>query len=267
MMIRTALIFSSLCASSFAAVRSGQASADWLAKSATCQAGVPLQTAVRLVLDPAWHTYWENPGEGGMKLSVKWELPTGWTAGELQHPVPKRFMTGELAGFGYEGTVLFPVTLTPPADFTGEAKLKGKVSWLTCNDEKCVPGTAALELTLTAGAPSASGEAELLEKAMLKVPVPGTGDTTLTVDEKPETLALTLTIKPGKDLDMKGLEVFPATPQTIDPAAKIEFKKVGDHWSAEVPKSEYASQPVTELTLVLAGNAAYRPISLTWKAK
>jgi thiol:disulfide interchange protein DsbD len=202
-----------------------------------------------------------------MKISVKWELPAGWTAGEIQHPVPKRFMTGELPGFGYEGTVLFPVTLTPPADFNGEAKLKGKVSWLTCNDEKCVPGTAALELTLTSGAPATSGQAELLEKAMLKIPVPGDGDATLKVEEKPATLALTVTSQPGKTLELNGREVFPATPQTIDAAAKIEFRKDGDHWTAEVPKSEYASTPVAALTLVLAGKTGQPPLSLTWKAK
>jgi DsbC/DsbD-like thiol-disulfide interchange protein len=266
MMTRTTLIFASLGASSLAASPSGQASADWLSPSATYQPGQPLQTAVRMVVNPDWHTYWENPGEGGMKISVNWELPAGWEAGPLLHPVPIRFMTGDLPGFGYEGTVVFPVTLTPPADFSGEAHLKGKLSWLTCNDEKCLPGDAALELKLTSGAPKATEQAELVEKALTKVPTSADKDTQLTVVEKPQSLILTLTSKPGVDLKWSDFEVFPATPQTIAAAAKIEFKQVGAHWSAEVPKSEYAPQAVPQLTLVFAGKPPQLPLSLSWKA-
>lgn len=266
MLIRTALIFPSLCAVSLAAVHSGQASADWLSSSSTYQAGRPLQTGVRVTVDPDWHTYWENPGEGGMKISVKWELPAAWTAGELQQPVPKRFMTGDLPGFGYEGTVIFPVVLTPPADFKGEAVLKGKVSWLTCNDQKCVPGDAALELRLTAGAPVATPDSDSLAKALLKIPVPATDGTTLHVATTGETLALTLTLPAGKDLNLADYDVFPATPQAIDAAAKFDFRKDGDHWSAEVRKSEYATGAIPEITLVFAGKSGQAPFSLTWKA-
>ena len=51
--------------------------------------------------EPGWHGYWVNPGVCGMALSAKWTLPEGWKAGELKQPVPKRFMTGDLPGFGY----------------------------------------------------------------------------------------------------------------------------------------------------------------------
>lgn len=97
----TVLAFIASGTVSIAAVRSGKAEVDWLSVSATVAPGKPVQTALRLVVDPGWHTYWENPGEGGMGISVKWDLPAGWTAGALEHPVPQRFMTGELAGFGY----------------------------------------------------------------------------------------------------------------------------------------------------------------------
>ncbi|RYD31571.1 MAG: hypothetical protein EOP85_22605, partial [Verrucomicrobiaceae bacterium] len=166
----SALISAALCSVSLAAVRSGKAEADWISTSVTYEPGKPVQTAFRLVLDEGWHTYWKNPGEGGMELSVKWELPEGWTAGELEQPVPKRFMTGDLPGFGYEGTVVFPVTFTAPAGFTGEARLKGKISWLTCNDDSCIPGSAELELPLAAGAAEPTKEAALIAGALEKIP-------------------------------------------------------------------------------------------------
>ena len=42
--------------------------------------------------------------------------------------------------------MVFPVTVTPPPDFEGSVKLRGKISWLTCNDEGCIPGDAEVFL-------------------------------------------------------------------------------------------------------------------------
>lgn len=259
----SALISAAMCSVSLAAVRSGKAEADWISTSGTCEAGKPVQTAVRLVLDKGWHTYWKNPGEGGMEISVKWELPEGWTAGELEHPVPIRFMTGDLPGFGYEGAVVFPVTFTAPAGFTGEAKLKGKISWLTCNDDSCIPGNAELELSLAAGAPSPTKEAGLIAGALSKIPQAKGGEARLSVEEKEKTLVLAIT---GVEV-AENSEVFPATPQVVDAGAEYKFSKSGDRWTAEVAKSEYAGSPVEELTLVLAGKGGTAPVSLTWKGK
>ncbi|MES2437825.1 MAG: protein-disulfide reductase DsbD domain-containing protein [Verrucomicrobiota bacterium] len=259
----SALISAAMCSVSLAAVRSGKAEADWISTSGTCEAGKPLQTAVRLALDEGWHTYWKNPGEGGMEISVKWELPEGWKAGELEQPVPKRFMTGGLPGFGYEGSVIFPVAFTPPAGFSGEAKLRGKISWLTCNDDSCVPGNADLELSLSAGPPAPTQDAATIAAALEKIPQPRENGAALTVEEKPKTLLLAIT---GIEL-AENSEIFPATPQVVDAAADFKFSKAGDRWTAEVPKNEYATGPAKELTLVLAGKGGTAPVSLTWKAK
>lgn len=276
MFLRIALISAGWCAASFAAVRSGKAQVDWIGASEHYEVGKPVKTAIRLAVDPGWHTYWINPGEGGMKISATWELPAGWTAEKLGYPVPKRFMTGELPGFGYEGTVIFPVTFTPPAGFTGPAKLKGKISWLTCNEAHCIPGDAELELSLDAGTATRTGEAKEIEASRAKVPRLAAG-ALLTVEEKPKTLLLTLLV-PASGLKPLGLgctgspkpedyEVFPLTMQAIDSAAKFDFIARGDHWTAEVPKSEYATQPIRELTLVFAGKSGQDPVSLIWKSK
>lgn len=257
---QSVLVSAALCSVSLAAVRSGKAEADWISTSGTAEAGKPVQTAVRLVLDAGWHTYWKNPGEGGMEISVKWELPEGWTAGELEQPVPKRFMTGDLPGFGYEGTVVFPVTFTAPAGFSGEAKLKGKVSWLTCNDDSCVPGNAELELTLAAGAPAPTNEAGLIAGALEKIPQAEKG-AVLKVEEKEKTLVLAVS---GVDLAERS-EVFPATPQVVDAGAEFKFVKDGDSWKAEVAKSEYVAAPVKELVLVAAGKGGTNPVAVGWK--
>ena len=266
MLTRSALILASLCTVSLAAVRSGKATADWITSSKTCEAGMQVKTGIRLVVDEGYHTYWINPGDGGMKISVKWELPPGWTAGNLEYPVPKRFMTGELPGFGYEGSVVFPLTVTPPADFSGEAKLKGKVSWLTCNDSGCIPGEAELELTLRSGEAVPTAEAKWIDAALRKIPLTPGNRITLKVFEKPKSLVLTIGGLTGKSVNLADYEVFPATPQVVNAADKIQFTNDGLSWTAEVSKSEYATKPITELTLVLATKSDQAPISLTWKS-
>lgn len=260
------MIFGSVATVSLGAVRSGKAEADWLAATSSYAGGKPLQTAVRLVVDAGWHTYWQNPGEGGMKISAVWELPAGWTAGELEHPLPKRFMTGELAGFGYEGTVVFPVKFTPPAGFAGTAKLRGKISWLTCNDQSCVPGNAELELSLTAGEPATTAAAKFIDAALLTVPQPNS-EIRLTVAENPQTLTLTLSHATTAPFDPADYEFFPATPQAIEPSANYSFVGDGQKWTATVAKSEYATTPLQQLTLVLGGKAKQLPLTLTWTAE
>lgn len=266
MIFRTVMISATACLVSHAAVRSGKAEADWISTSSTYESGKPFQTAVRLVVDKDWHTYWKNPGEGGMEISVKWELPAGWTAGEMEHPVPKRFMTGDLPGFGYEGTVIFPVRLTPPTGFTGEAKLKGKVSWLTCNEASCIPGDVELTISARSGAAQPTPEANVISAALSKIPRPLT-ETVLSVTEKPETLLLTLKGPAGKPFDPNDFDVFPETRQVIDAAASYTFVKAGDVWQAEVKKSEYLSSTPKILALVLAGRNGAPPFRISWKAE
>jgi DsbC/DsbD-like thiol-disulfide interchange protein len=266
MIFRTVMISAAACLASHAAVRSGKAEVDWISASATYEAGKPFQTAVRLVVDKGWHTYWKNPGEGGMEISVKWQLPAGWTAGELEQPVPKRFMTGDLPGFGYEGTVIFPVKFTPPAGFTGQATLKGTISWLTCNDEHCVPGDLELAISTNAGSTGSTPETNTITEALSKIPRP-LPEAKLTVIDKPETLLLSLKNSGDNPFDINDFEVFPETRQVVDTAATYSFVKEGDHWQAEVKKSEYLTPPLKGLTLVLVSKSGRPPLAVSWKSE
>lgn len=264
MLGKTAVGLISLTSFAFAGVRSGKATADWLSAAGSYEPGKPVQTALRLTLDEGFHTYWSNPGESGMKLAVSWELPAGWTAGEVEHPAPERFEAGGLANFGYQGTVIFPVKLTPPADAVGPVKLTAKVSWLSCDDRSCIPGEAALDLTLASGPPVAAAAAREIDAALARVPRPQ--GFPLTVVEKPGTLLLTIR-NAEPDLDLGAHEVFPATPELLDPSAEIRFSREDGAWTAEVAKSEYFKKPLQELVLVLAGPDGAVPFSLAWKAR
>jgi DsbC/DsbD-like thiol-disulfide interchange protein len=132
--------------------------ASLVAADAAVQPGQPVTVALRLVHDPHWHTYWLNPGTG-LATKLEWKLPPGWKAGEIQWPAPDvlRDKTKTVIGNGYEGDLLLPVTLTPPADLKAgdKVELKAAASWLMC-ENVCIPGDAEVALTLpvASGAPA-----------------------------------------------------------------------------------------------------------------
>ncbi|MDO8544909.1 MAG: protein-disulfide reductase DsbD family protein [Opitutaceae bacterium] len=128
----------------------GHVKASLVAADASVQPGKPVQVAIRFLHDPRWHTYWVQPGTG-LPTDIKWTLPAGWKAGDIQWPAPHvlKDKAGNIVGNGYEAEQLLPITLTPPADARpgDKAELKAALEWLEC-EEVCVPGSANVALTL-----------------------------------------------------------------------------------------------------------------------
>jgi thiol:disulfide interchange protein DsbD len=264
MMIPRLLMISALsCAAS--AAQPGRASAVWLSSSMSAEPGKPLQTAIRMTHDDDWHSYWINPGEAGIATTAEWKLPPGWKCSGLELPAPIRFLTGGLAGYGYEGTVLFPAMLTPPADFAGEARLSVTLTWLACGEEGCVPGEKELHLDLRAGAHAATEHEAAIQKAREMLPKARDG-VQLEVSEKEDRLALAIMGSSAPVGDLGGCHVYPATPEVIDPKAQIRFHKNGDRWIADAPLGEFAKKPVRHLELILNGGGLDRPLHVAWTA-
>lgn len=257
----TVMLFSSALANA----SPGQASAVWISESSTAEPGKPLHTAIRMVHDEGWHSYWINPGEAGIPTTVEWKLPAGWQHGGLCFPVPTRFISSGLSGFGYEGTLLLPVMLTPPEDFTGSIRLEAVVSWLACGNNGCVPGEARLQLELRAGKTVATDDRDAILSAHRQVPAPRAG-VRLEVIEKQDLLTLTITHDEGFDADFSSSRVFPVTPELIDPKAGLRFKREGKKWTLAAPLGEFAQRPVRKLSLVLDGGGLETPLELTWSA-
>ena len=121
------------------------------ADTSTIVAGKPFTVAVAFKLDPKWHVYFKEPGDSGMPPEVKWNLPEGMTAGELQYPKPEVLKTPAGTNFVYHDEVWLLVTMTPGADFKiGRAvELSANVKWLECDADQCLParGKASIKLT------------------------------------------------------------------------------------------------------------------------
>ncbi len=132
-------------------VKSGKSQASLMAPSSFVHGG-DLTVALMLKPEKNWHNYWVNPGDSGMATTVKWTLPEGLSAGPLEFPIPHQFESSGLVSFGYSEPVFLLTKIHVPEDFSAaEIMIKASVSWLTCNDNGCVPGDAKLQVDVKAG--------------------------------------------------------------------------------------------------------------------
>ena len=135
--------------------------------------GDTIWAGVDMKMEPGWHTYWKNPGAAGMATAIKWQLPPGISAGEIQWPLPKKFPPAEVTTYGYTNEVmlLVPLTIQTNVPF-GQVDLKATVSWLECKDV-CIPANQDVEVTLNIGNETkASADAAAIESWQKKVPKP-----------------------------------------------------------------------------------------------
>ena len=191
---------------------SAQVQASLVAADTSVRPGRPITVALRLVHEAQWHTYWLNPGTG-TPTTLAWHLPPGWTAGDIQWPAPEvlKDATGAVVGNGYEGDLLLPVTLTPPADLKlGETvALKASAEWLMCRDV-CKPGSAEVGLTLPVSDDSATPDSAWGGKIRSVVASLPRSRPNWVVSGTREAKTITLTVRPGQDR--------PATTEGFNPS-------------------------------------------------
>lgn len=152
-------------------VKNAHVESELVSDQAVVAPGSTFWVAVRLKMDPEWHTYWQYPGDSGLATKVDWTLPAGVTAGPLQWPVPEKLAVSGLVSFGYSGeTYLLTQFQTDPALPPGPLEIQANVSYLACQ-ESCIPGKADLVLTLQSAAQSQpSSQAQVLEEARKRLP-------------------------------------------------------------------------------------------------
>jgi hypothetical protein len=108
--------------------------------------GSDFHLGVHFEIKPGWHIYWRNPGGAGLATDIRWRLPEGLQAGDLQWPLPIGFTQSEgIPGYGYEGTVVLASRVHAVRGFDPARSTVGaEISWLACKDV-CVLGSARLE--------------------------------------------------------------------------------------------------------------------------
>lgn len=111
--------------------------------------------AVALVIQPekGWHIYWKNPGEAGLPPQPEWTLPTGFSTGELQHPVPSELIVDGLTCNIHEGgvTLLTDVSVPDGLPPGSPIPVKLNIKLAICSKGRCIPEKVTLDLPLTVG--------------------------------------------------------------------------------------------------------------------
>ncbi|KXU31779.1 thiol:disulfide interchange protein [Sphingobium sp. 22B] len=137
-------------------------SAPHIAAELTAESAVPrpgegqasgTTIAFSMTPEPGWHGYWENPGDAGLGMTVKWTLPKGVAIGPLRYPVPETLLISGLMNHVYEGPygVLAKLTVAPDVPKGTKLPIRVRADWLACTDKVCVPEGAELALDLMAG--------------------------------------------------------------------------------------------------------------------
>ena len=213
--------------------------------------GKPVWVGLQIMHKPEWHTYWKNSGDSGLPTLLEWQLPTGVTAGEIAWPAPHKILIGNLANYGYEGTVLLPVPLTIGPDFkpsllSSDLEVKLKASWLVCRKE-CIPEEGEFVLKIPVKSTTALDGAAF-DASFAAQPKALIGQSTAEVDGK--RLKLTVAGLPTA-LQGKTLDFFPETPEVIETAAAWTQAWSGNTWTAQVPLAEQRSNSPTTFPMVL----------------
>jgi thiol:disulfide interchange protein DsbD len=139
--------------------------AELIADRSAIVPGKTFTAGLLLRMAPGWHTYWKFSGDAGLPTELKWKLPPGWKAGELQWPIPLKLKDpGDIQTYGYNDEVLLMQEITPPASAgASPVNLTADANWLVC-ERLCIPGSASLHLELPVSATSSVANAELFDR-------------------------------------------------------------------------------------------------------
>jgi thiol:disulfide interchange protein DsbD len=221
-----------------------------LAERTVLRAGHGAVIGLRFRMDPGWHIYWRNPGDSGAAPAVTWDLPAGYKAGDFEWPVPQRIEVAGLVNYGYEGTVLLPVTVTvPPGAAPGKiVTLAAGVKYLICKDV-CMPGRARVSLTLPVAEDrgEASDDSPLFDAARARLPQPAPASlkarATLAGREFRVTIETGRREATGMFFPVDESRIDDSAPQKVTPlAAGIEFR---------LRASDQMTKPPAALTAVI----------------
>jgi thiol:disulfide interchange protein len=254
-----------------AVVTTDQVRAELLAHAPDgAQPGKTVWVGLQITHQPEWHTYWKNPGDSGLATVLQWTLPAGVTAGDIAWPLPHKIPIGNLANYGFEGTVLLPVPLTVdpsfrPSPLAGDMEVRLRASWLVCKKE-CIPQDGDFLLKIPTRS-SLAGHGAAFDAALQAQPrkLPASAGNSLTVAGN--AIQLRMDNLPAA-LRGKTLEFFPESPEVIETAARWTQSWDGPVWTASIPLSPQRSNAPEVMPVVLAlngqGHRAELQVQGTW---
>ncbi len=232
-----------------------------LADFATVTPGAVIHVGFLLRHPAGFHTYWKHPGIVGMATKIEWELPPGFTAGEVSWPAPEKVKMAIYAAQGYERDVLLTVPITVPKQFTDQVcHLRARLSWMCCSDH-CYPAQQVpFALALPIGETMVIDEKNrtLFEQQRAQVPqADATWLTSVVLDH--DVIRLTVQAAAGntRSVDELGDLWFFTNDGAVDSSKPQRvITRQQDRLTIELTKSEFAPKVMTSLPGVLSATKA-----------
>ena len=221
----------------------------------SAQPGQVLLVAIHFQMDPGWHIYWKNPGDSGIPPQIKWTLPEGFKAGDIEWPFPHNISMPPLLSYGYEGeTFLYTDIQVPNSVAAGASvRLSADLTFLA-SQIQCVPGIAHLDLDIPVDsiAPEKNYLAEeIFQKKDSLVP---TKLSSIKAQAWDDGRALILKVKGvGNDFLRGAAYFYPEQSDLIQHAAEQKFRKEGNGFVLVIPRSTLHAQPISRISGVVVG--------------
>ena len=212
-------------------IASDNVKARLVSERSSLGAGQSAWVALELDIREGWHTYWRNPGDSGQATQLTWQLPAGFSAGDIVWTTPHRFDVPPLVNYGYAKHAVHLVQITAPQDLKPGTPidLAAKASWLVCSDV-CIPESADLKLRIPAGAQAGSVDPKdeaLFTEARSELPSAQLAATSAHIQG--DQLVVSLGKEWGATLSqIKSLAFFPYDEGSIEYAAPQTLTRSGD---------------------------------------
>jgi thiol:disulfide interchange protein len=240
--------------------QSQHSEAELVSEVESIQPGQPFWVALRLKAEEHWHTYWQNPGDSGLATSIKWELPTGFSADPILWPYPERIDVPPLTSFGYDGEVFLLVKITPPSTISeSSVKLIGNSKWLICK-ELCLPAGAKVELSLPVKneTPNLNAKwSQAFADTRTKHPITSTEWQFSAATNKDEILIKVVPPVNFKD-EITKLAFFPLEGEVIQNAGSQNLQKTGNDYTLTIKRAPEITEVPKELKGVLVSSTPWK---------
>jgi len=212
------------------------------------KAGSSALVGIHFQIPVGWHMYWVNPGDAGEPPRVQWALPSGWTAGDMQWPTPKRLVNSAGVDYGYEGEVTL---LTPMKVGPSGGDLTANLRWLVCKDV-CVPQKGSATTTIRVGTNGVDPVAKpIVDAAEAKLPKTPPIQWKMNALQNPSHVMLNF--RPG--IKVREATFFPEDREVIENAALQKLSSTSYAAQLALKKGDTAKK-IARLKGVLVVNGA-----------
>jgi DsbC/DsbD-like thiol-disulfide interchange protein/cytochrome c biogenesis protein CcdA len=210
--------------------------------------GGEVELAIHMKTRPGWHGYWLNPGDAGLPMDVKWQLPPGYSVGSLRYPVPTRLTVAGIMNYVYEKDYAVLARLKVPQGVdAGMVPIKASARWLACTDTICVPEQGSFEAEVAVGIDQPDYQAQFDEwRRLLPRPLATPARFELSTHE------LRVAIPLPRSVEVREPYLFPAVDGPVDYAGEQHFRRLGDQLIADLPRR--AGEPARFAGVVALGD-------------